>query len=57
MKINLTPNITAMIIAHGKTTPYLHRFKIIQPPECTSVSGNQTVDRILYDCCKLNNER
>ena len=57
MKINLTPNITAMVTAHGKTRSYLHLFKIIQSPECTCVNGNQTVDHILYDCSKLNNER
>ena len=57
MKINLTPNITAMVTAHGKTRSYLHLFKIIESPECTCVNGNQTVDHILYDCSKLNNER
>jgi hypothetical protein len=57
MKINLTPNFTAMITAHGKTRSYLHRFKIIDSPECPCSNGNQTVDRLIYDCNKLNNER
>ena len=57
MKINLSPNITAVINAHGKTRSYVHRFKIIESPENTCVNGNQTVDHILYDCSKLNNER
>jgi hypothetical protein len=29
VKIALTPNFTAMVMAHGKTRAYLHRFKII----------------------------
>ena len=57
MKINLTPNITAMETAHGKTRSYLYSFKVIESPECTCANGNQTVDHLLYDCSKLNNER
>ena len=57
MKINLTPNFTAMVKAHGKTRSYLHRFKIIQSLECPCTNGNRTVDRLLYYCSKLNNER
>jgi hypothetical protein len=57
MKINVTPNSTAMVTAHGKTRSYLHPFKIIESPECPWAKGNQTVDRLLYDCSKLNNER
>jgi len=56
-KINLTPNFTTMITAHGKTRSYLHRFKIIESPECSCASGNQTADYLLYQCSKLNNER
>ena len=57
MKINLTPNLTAMITAHGKTRSYLHRFKIIESSECPCANGNQTVDHLIYECNKLNNER
>ena len=57
MKINLTPNFTAMITAHGTTRSYLHRFKIIESPECPCANGNQTVCHVTYDCNKLNNER
>jgi len=46
-----------MITAHGKTRSYLHRFKIIESPECSCVNGNQTVDHLLYQYSKLNNER
>jgi cation diffusion facilitator CzcD-associated flavoprotein CzcO len=56
-KINLTPNLTAMLTAHGKTKAYLHRFKVIQSPECTCTKGDQTVDRLIYDCEKLEKER
>src|SRR5215469_10094315 len=55
-KLNLTPNFTAMITAHGKTRAYLHRFKIIESPECPCKSGNQAVDHLLYQCNKLNKE-
>ena len=57
MKITLTPNFTAMVTARGKTRSYLHRFKIIQSPVCPCAKGNQTVEHIIYDCGKLNNER
>jgi len=57
MKINLTPKFTAMVTAHGKTRSYLLRFKIIESPKCLCPNGNQTVDHLLYDCSKLNNER
>jgi ribonuclease HI len=40
MKINLSPNFTAMVTAHGKTRSYLHRFKILESPECPCANGN-----------------
>ena len=57
MKIILTPNFTALVTAHGKTRSYPHRFKIIESPECPCANGNQTMDYLLYDCSKLNNEK
>jgi hypothetical protein len=57
MKINLTLKFTAMVTANGKTRSYLHRFKIIESPECPCANGHQTVDRLLCDCSELNNER
>jgi len=56
-KIKLTPNFTAIVTAHGKTKAYLHRFKIIESPECPCNNGNQTVEHLLYDCTKLQMER
>jgi hypothetical protein len=57
MKINLTPNFTANVTAHGRTRPCLHRIKIIESPECPCANGNQTLDHLLYDCSELNIER
>jgi ribonuclease HI len=56
-KINLTPIFMAMTTAHRKTRSYLHRFKIIESPECPCANGNQPVDHLLYQCNKLNSER
>jgi len=57
MKINLTHNFAAMITTHGKTRSYLHRFNIIESPECPCSNRNRTVGHLLYQCSKLNNER
>jgi hypothetical protein len=57
MKNTLTPNFTAMVTAHGKTTSYLNRFKLIESPVCPCANGNQAVEHIVYGCGKLNNER
>ena len=56
-KIKLTTNFTAIVTAHGKTKAYLHLFKITESPECPCDGGNQTVDRLLYDCIELQRER
>jgi len=56
-KINLTPNFTAVVTAHGKTRSYLRQFKIIESPECPCINRTQTVDHLLYNCSKLNNKR
>ena len=51
-RIKLTLNFTAIVTAHGKTKPYLHKFKIIDSPDCPCETGNQTVE-----CKKLQKER
>ena len=56
MRINLMTNFTAMVTADGKTRFYLHRFRIIESPECPCANGEQTVDHLL-DCKKPDNER
>jgi hypothetical protein len=56
-KINISPNFTAMVTAHGKTKAYLHRFKIIQSSECVCANCDQTVDHLIFDCPKQDKER
>jgi hypothetical protein len=46
-----------MVTAHEKAKSYLHRFKIVESPECPCVNGHQTVDLLSYDCSEQNNER
>jgi ribonuclease HI len=55
--IKLTPNFTAIVTAHGKTKAYLHRFKIIDSPECSCNGENQTVEHLIFVCAKLQTER
>jgi hypothetical protein len=57
MDIKLTPNVTAIATAHGKTRAYPHRFKILQSPECPCGGGNQKNDHLIYDCTILERER
>jgi hypothetical protein len=45
------------VTAHGKTKAYLHRFGIIESPECHSGGASQTVEHLLFDCTALQNER
>jgi len=47
IKHRLSPKLRAMLTAHGKTKTYLHRFKIIQSPECTCKHGDQTTDHLI----------
>jgi hypothetical protein len=56
-RIKITPNFTVIVTAHSKTNAYLHRFKIIESPECPCDGGNQTVDHLLYDCTILQRKR
>ena len=57
MELRLTPNFKAMVTAHGKTKAYLHRFKIMQSPECVCAHGDQTADRLIFDCEIIDKER
>ena len=56
-RIQLTPNLTAIVTAHGKTKDYLHRFKITDSSECPCGTGNQTVEHLIYECPKLKRQR
>jgi hypothetical protein len=57
MKIHLTSNFTAMVRAHGRTRPYINRFRLRVPAECLCGNGNRAVEHLVYACTKLNNER
>jgi len=56
-RLQLTPNFTATVTAHGETKAYLHTFKIIDSPKCPCETGNQTVDHLIYECQSLQKER
>ncbi|PSN46148.1 hypothetical protein C0J52_22065 [Blattella germanica] len=48
---------TSFITGHGKTKAYLHRFKLIDNPQCPCNKGEQTSDHIIYNCEKIENKR
>ena len=48
-KITLTSNFMSFVTSHGKTKSYLHRFKIMESPDCPCGGGSQTVDHLLFD--------
>ena len=56
LKINVTPNFTAMVIGHGKTRAYLHRFKIMEHATCPCNEGDQTIDQLLNQCTILQTQ-
>jgi hypothetical protein len=57
MKINITYNYTTAITGHGNIRSYLHRFKILDTPNCLCGTKDQTVDHLIYECELLNKER
>jgi hypothetical protein len=50
MKMPITPEFTALVTGHGKTKPYLHRFKLADDPTCPCNEGQQTSDHIIFEC-------
>jgi len=50
LKISVTPNRTMMATGHGNIKTYLYKYKIVDSPMCPCKIGEQTTDRILYDC-------
>ena len=56
-KINLTQNFTTMVTEHGNIKSYLHRFEIIDTPNCPRGNGNQTTEHILLECATLQEDR
>jgi hypothetical protein len=56
-KINLTQNFTTVVTGHGDLKSYLHRFKIIDAPNCPGGNGNQTTEHTLLECEILQEDR
>jgi len=46
-----------MVTDHGNIKSYLHRFKIIDTPNCPCGNGNQTTGHILLECATLQEDR
>jgi len=57
LRINPTSNFTAIVTGHGNIKTYLHKYKIIENPECSCDKGEQTVDCIIYGCNLQEQER
>ena len=53
----VTPETTAMISGHGKTRAYLHRFAIIDQPNCPCGAEQPTSEHLIYECALLRVER
>jgi len=43
-KISFTQNLTKIVSVHGNIKSYLHRFRIIDAPDCPCGNGNQTIE-------------
>jgi ribonuclease HI len=56
-KIHLTQNFTTMVTVHGNIKSYLHRFKIIDAPNCPCGNDNQTTEHILLECAIFHEDR
>jgi hypothetical protein len=56
-KITLTPQFKAFVTSHSLTKSYLHRFQIIESPDCPCGGGSQTIDHLLFDCAILQEVR
>jgi len=57
VNLNLSPNVTSIMTGHGNIRSYLHRLKFIESPERLCKHGTQTVDRLIFQCKRLKNER
>jgi len=56
-KIYLTPKLTTVLPGHGKTTDYLHRFKLREEATCICGNEDQTMDHIIFKCIKTKGQR
>ena len=57
LRINATPNFTAIVTGHGNIKTYLYKYKIIESPMCSCEEGDQSVGHILYECKLLEQDR
>jgi len=57
LRLNVTPNFTAIVTGHGNIKAYLIKYKIIGDPMCPCRKGPQTVQHIVFDCPLLEKER
>ena len=56
-KINFTQNLTKIVTGHGNIKSYLHRFRIIEAPDCPCGNGNQIAEHTLLECGILQEEK
>ena len=57
LRINATPNFTAIATGHGNIKTYLYKYKITESPMFSCGEGEQSVDHILYECKLLAHDR
>ena len=57
LRINATPNFTAIVTGHGSIKTYLYKHKIIESTMCSCEEGEQSVDHILYEHKLLAHDR
>jgi hypothetical protein len=53
----LTQNFTTTVTGHDNIKSYLHRFKIIDAPDCPCGNDNQTTEHIVLEYAILHEER
>jgi hypothetical protein len=57
VKVNLTPNLVAMLTGQGRTRAYLFRFKLRDDATCICGQDDQTTDHLLNHCTMLHAQR
>ena len=56
-KIPVFPELTTMLIGHGKIRSYLYRFGLTDTAMCPCEEEEETVDHLIFKCKKLNKNR
>ena len=57
LRINATPNFTAIVTGHGNIKTYLYNYIITENQMCSCKEGDQSEDYILFDCKLLEHDR